>query len=446
MMVKVASKASNFRRQRKLRRAFAFWGALLTTLLMAGTLATAQQQHYWANLAGAPGGGVGAADGRMGFSARFGEDSPRAVAVDSQGNIYVADSGFAAIRKIRPDGEVATLAGAAASGLARGSTDGIGTSASFYQPQSVAVDRSGDVYVADTYNNTIRKITTTGVVSTFAGTPSIDGGYSNGTGSAAQFCWPDGIAVDASGNLYVADELNEVIRKITPSGAVTTLAGSPGVAGFADGKGTAARFAGPWGIDVDSNGDVYVADSANDVVRKITPTGTVPTIAGSPGLTGTADGTGSKARFGGGGLADGPAGLTIASDGNIYVSDYANATIRKVTPAGVVTTLAGMPRSLGSVDGTGSAARFSDPVGIASDNNGNLYVADAFTSQSIRVVNIFTGAVSTLANYEVPVGVGQFNGPEGLVVDTNGNTYIADTDNDTIRKVTPDGVVLPQTE
>jgi sugar lactone lactonase YvrE len=183
--------------------------------------------------------------------------------VDSSGNVYVADKYSHRIRKITPNGTVTTLAG---SGYA-GDIDGIGTAASFHYPNGVAVDSSGNVYVADTSNQRIRKITPQGVVTAMAGAGR---GSADGTGMAAMFKNPIGVAVDSSGNVYVGDSENNRIRKITPQGVVTSLAGKE-ASGFADGTGTAAMFEHPRGVAVDSSGDVYVADTNNQRIRKITP-------------------------------------------------------------------------------------------------------------------------------------------------------------------------------
>ena len=179
------------------------------------------------------------------------------------------------------------------------------------------------------------------------------------------------MAVDGSGNVYVADSGNYTIRKITPAGVVSTLAGLAGSSGSADGTGSAARFYYPTGVAVDGSGNVYVADTGNYTIRKITPAGVVSTLAGLAGSTGSADGTGSAARF------YYPYGVAVDGSGNVYVADTGNYTIRKITPAGVVSTLAGTAGSSGSADGTGSAARFNYPTGVAVDGSGNVYVADS---------------------------------------------------------------------
>ena len=313
-------------------------------------------------LAGAAG-SPGSADG-TGSEARF--RYPFGVAVDGSGTIYVADFANHTIRKITPTGVVTTLAGVAG---AAGSADGTGRGARFRFPAAVTLDGSGNLYVADTYNHTIRKITPTGVVTTLAGTPGVFGS-ADGTGSAARFDLPAAVAVDGSGNLFVTDRNNHAIRKITPTGVVTTLAGTPGALGSADGTGSDARFDKPQGMAIDGSGNLYVADRNNHTIRKVTPAGVVTTLAGSAGMAGSADGTGTDARF------DLPFGLAVDSVGAVYVADWNNHTIRKVTPAGVVTTLAGTAGRPGCSDGAPSAVRFDLPRGVAVDGSNNVYVAD----------------------------------------------------------------------
>ncbi|HWK06764.1 MAG TPA: NHL repeat-containing protein [Puia sp.] len=327
----------------------------------------AVSSNYGLTLTLAGNGSVGAADGAV-TAASF--NFPGGVATDISGNVYVADSYNNTIRKITPAGAVATLAGSGAAGAA----DGTGTAASFNSPEGVAADALGNVYVADTHNNTIRKITAAGVVTTFAG--SGFPGAVDGAGPAASFNFPTGVAADASGMVYVADRLNHKIRKITPAGVVTTLAGS-GSAGAADGAGAAASFNLPAGVASDALGNVYVADQFNHKIRKITPAGVVTTLAGS-GSAGAADGAGAAASF------NFPAAIAVDASGNVYVADYGNSKIRKITAAGVVTTLAGNGAA-GFADGAGAAASFHYPNGIAVDGPGNVYVADTY-NQLIRKI------------------------------------------------------------
>ena len=266
-------------------------------------------------------------------------------------------------------GVVTTLAGSviydAYGQPAAGYADGTGAAAQFGGPQGVTVDSSGAVYVADSSNNRIRKISPAGVVTTLAG--SGVAGYADGTGAAAQFSYPEGVAVDSSGAVYVADSGNNRIRKISPAGVVTTLAGS-GVTGYADGTGAAAQFSNPDAVAVDSSGAVYVAEYYNNRIRKISPAGVVTTLAGSA-VAGYADGTGAAAQF------SGPQGVAVDASGTVYIGDGDNNRIRKISPAGVVTTLAGSG-AYGSADGTGTAAQFRGPIGVAVDASGAVYVAD----------------------------------------------------------------------
>jgi sugar lactone lactonase YvrE len=346
---------------------------LLAAVLFQLGCARHFQTYTCTTLAGSAG-DSGSADGR-GSEARFGGDSdsggPNGVSVDGSGNVYVADSFNYTIRKVTPEGVVTTLAGMIPGIKGEGSNvDGIGSAARFFQPTGVAVDSSGNVFVVDSNNFTVRKITPEGVVTTLAGLAGSIGS-ADGTGTAARFNYAIGITVDHASNLFVADTMNCTIRKITPDGVVTTLAGLAASNGSADGIGSAARFYNPRGIAVDSAGNVYVADTSNGTIRKITPEGVVTTLAGdNEGPVGTADGLGSAAQF------YQPWGIAVDRSGIIYVADTGHHTIRRITPEGMVTTVAGLARSIGSDDGMGDTARFQRPNGIAVDNFGNVYVAD----------------------------------------------------------------------
>jgi len=315
---------------------------------------------------------VGSIDAAAG-GARF--NNPMGVAADSVGNLYVADTQNSTIRKISPSGTVSTLAGTPGGA---GFADGVGNAARFNQPYAIAVDFQGNVYVADTYNYVVRKITPAGVVSTLAGRPGMPGSI-DGAAGAALFQGLYGIAVDGAGTVYVTDAWNNTVRSISPGGAVSTIAGSVGVAGSADGVGPAARFAFPWGIAVDGSGNVYVADSGNNTIRKITSGRAVSTIAGTAGLNGSEDGIGPSARF----LRS--KGLAADLAGNVYVAEEPYSTIRQIFPDGTVLTVAGQAGVRGFVDGNGPLARFSDPMGVAVDGAGNVFVADTYNAMIRRL-------------------------------------------------------------
>jgi sugar lactone lactonase YvrE len=375
----------------------------------------------------------GSADGTN-SSARFAY--PFGVTVDPAGNLYVTDTSNFTVRELTPAGVVTTLAGNA--GLS-GSADGTGKAARFYVPTGVAVNSAGIIYVADTGNSTIRKVTSGGMVTTLAGRAKQTGSVDN-TNYQATYFSPGGVAVDNAGNVYVADTYNSTIRKVTSDGGVATLAGSAGLFGSGDGAGSSALFNFPSGVAVDNVGNVYVADSYNSTIRKVTDDGVVATLAGSPGLSGSLDGTGSIARF------FDPSSVAVDSAGNVYVTDSGNNTIRKISSSGLVTTLAGSAAASGSADGTGSAARFFNPNGVAVDSAGNVYVADSGNNLVRKITS--AGVVTTLAGNAGQSGgadgtnsTALFNFPCNVAVDSAGNVYVADSGNNTIRKVTSGGVV-----
>ena len=258
-------------------------------------------------------------------------------------------------------------------------------------------------------------IPNTGSVSLLAGTTR---GYADGTGAAAQFNQSAGISTDSSGNIYVADTVNQVVRKITPSGVATTLAGSAGSAGYVNGIGTSAKFYSPRALVVDSSGNVYVADAVNNVIRLITPGGVVSTFAGS-GTAGYVDGSATSAQF------NNPQGIAVDSSGNVYVGDPQNYVVRKITSSGVVSTFAGLRNGYGNVDGTGASARFKSPNGVTIDRSGNIYIADSLAN-TIRMITP-NAVVTTLVSSSAGSGITQMNGPEGVAVDSNGNLYVANT-------------------
>jgi sugar lactone lactonase YvrE len=347
--------------------------------------------------------------------------------------------GFALLMPILSWSQTYTVTTLAGSGE-EGSNNGVGANATFYEPYGVVVDSRRNVYVTDSYNHLIRKINSAGVVTTFAGSGIL--GSTNGTGTAASFSFPQGIAIDANDNLYVTESPGR-IRKITPAGVVSTLAGST-IPGYTDATGTNAQFENPRGLAVDASGNVYVSDGGNHRIRKITSGGVVTTIAGSGGV---GDGNGAyldstslNARF------YFPQGLSIDRTGNLYVADLGNDAIRKISTDGLVTTLAGAD-TFGFADGTGIAAWFNSPYATAVDASGNVYVADA-GNRRIRKITP-SGVVSTIAgtgtygNEDGLGSVARFNFPSGIAVDIYGNIYVADKDNDQIRKIRDLNCTIP---
>jgi DNA-binding beta-propeller fold protein YncE len=290
--------------------------------------------------------------------------------VDVGGDIIVADTDNHCIRLITPQGQVSTLAGTGVKGY----QDGEWSNALFCAPYGVAVDKEGNIIVADLGNHRIRLITPQGQVSTLAGNG--EEGYQDGEGTVAQFRFPVGVAVDGGGNIIVADTENNCIRLITPQDHVSTLAGT-GEQGHQDGEGTVAKFDLPSDIAVDRDGNIIVADTMNRRIRKITPQGQVSTLAGT-GEEGHRDGEGTDAQF------EFPSGVAVDGDGNVVVAD--NHRIRLITPQGQVSTLAGTGEE-GYRDGEGIDALFNSPSGVAVDEEGNIVVADEHNHRVRRVVS-----------------------------------------------------------
>jgi len=359
-------------------------------------------------------------------------DSANGVTVDRDSNVFVTSNTL--VKKITPTGQVSDFVGGNF-----GSEDGTGLNAQFAYPMRIATDRAGNFYVSDAHefyplysNETIRKITPAGVVTTRKIAPdgqvsTIAGkvqtpGYVDGDADDARFDNPWAMAVDLAGNVYVADQGNSVIRKITPAGQVSSLA-----QGY--------NFSGPEGVAVDTSGNVYIAATNNQTIDKVTPDGEVSVFAGSPGNTGDQNGTGGQARF------RYPAGLAFGPDSNLYVADSQNEAVRKITPAAVVTTLTG-DHGQGNNDGDATVATFYDPSSVAVDSAGNVYVADS-VSYTIRKVTP-TGSVTTLAGSPKVAGwvddsgaAARFAVPNGIAIDGSGTLYIADVYNNTIRKAVP---------
>ena len=316
-------------------------------------------------------GAFGALDGN-GTAATFAD--PYGIVVDKNGGLIVSDVGRNRVRKITADGNVTTFAG----NNTTATVDGNGTAASFNNLTAIALAPSGDLYAAEFIGNRIRRITPAADVTTFVGTGA--GGSVDGNAASATFTGPIAMTLDGAGNIYLAELNTALIRKITPSGDVSTLAGSGGF-GFANGTGAAASFARPYGIAADAAGNLFVADSDNNRIRKVTPAGVVTTFAGS-GAAGAADGAAASASF------QRPGGVAFDTAGNLYVADTGNSILRKITPQGVVSTVAGQAGAMGSQNGIGAAARFSEPSGVAVGTDGTIYVADTLGNRIRKVAPV----------------------------------------------------------
>ena len=367
----------------------------------------------------------GYADGQ-GERARFFE--PCGIAVDRRGYVYVADSRNNRIRVIDPQGQVSTLAG---DGLGD-HRDGPALEARFNHPSGVAVDHEGNVYVADHWNHTIRKIDPSGVVSTLAGSPNR--GFFDAPGTLARFNYPTGLILDDEGNIYVADSENHSIRKIDPYGSVSTLAGN-GNHGFVNARGREAEFEWPLGLAIDREGNIFVADNGNNMIRAISPSGDVSTLAGGL-LSGHRDGAYYEALF------SYPEGVAVDQAGNIYVADTGNNLIRGIDRSGNVRTLAGSSEEdLDQIPPTW----LEMPTGLALDSQGLLYISDTSHDRILVLdregnPQIYAGTGRTGLEDGSRLEA-EFNWPTGIALDPVGNLYVADTDNNLVRKIDPHGEV-----
>ncbi len=319
---------------------------------------------------------------------------------------------------------VTTLAGSGDAG--GGYLDGPALSAEFAYPEDVIVKADGTMYIADIFNNRIRKIAG-GQVSTFAGKTNY-GGILDGNGTAALFIFPIRLSLDASGNLYTLDAEDPRIRKISPTADVTTYAGAE-TPGFKDGNADTALFqTGNGSIVTDTHGNVYKADAINHSIRKISPSGEVTTIAGN-GNKGFSNGNGSSAQF------NNPTGIVIDRNGNLFVADALNYRIRKITPGGNVSTFAGSGVQ-GDADGAAGSAQFNTPLDMVIDGAGNLYVTDIHRIRKISPEGVVSSiAGSSAGSIDGDGASAKFYYPSGLGIDAEGNVYVADTFNHRIRKI-----------
>ena len=389
------------------------------------------------------GDGIGIYNGDGGMATTTSLYSPGGVMVDGTGNLYIADALNHRIRKVSTSGIITTVAGNGT--VNYGGDGGPATSASLYNPVGVAFDGTGNFYIADQQNHRIRKVATSGIITTAAGTGLFTFGGDGGAATAANLANPSGVAVDGTGNLYIADALNQRIRKVSTNGIITTVAGT-GTAGFGGdgGAATAANLNNPVGVAVDGAGNLYIADSQNHRIRKVATSGIITTVAGN----------GTTSNSGDGGLATASgfnytAGVALDGTGNLYIADQGNHRIRKVATNGIITTVAGNGTAGYSGDGgAATAANLANPASVVVDGTGNLYIAD-FGNNRIRKVST-SGIITTVAGN----GSHGFSGDGGLAtaavldnpfnvaVDGMGNLYISDSGNQRVRKVTVPSVTI----
>jgi len=379
-------------------------------------------------------------------------NNPYGVAVDTSGNVYIADYDNNRVRKVSPSGVITTVAG---NGNSVFSGDGgPATSAGLCQPSGVAVDASGNLFIADNCNNLIRKVSPSGIITTVAGNGNIGTvGSSNGDGGpalAATLANPAAVAVDASGNLFIADLNDQRIRKVSAGGTITTIAGNQ-TTGFSGdgGLATSASLYAPSGVAVDASGNLFIADSGNNRIRKVSASGVISTVAGN----------GTSNYSGDGGTATsaslyGPYGVAVDATGNLFVADNGNNRIRKVSSSGIITTVAGSGANPGGFFGDGGPAISADlnnPSSVAVDASGNFFIAD-YQNNRIRRVSSGLPLQATIRS-EAGDTSPSFGGdggsavkaslhfPTGVAMDAAGNLYVADSQNNRVRMITPGGTI-----
>ena len=384
-------------------------------------------------------------DGGAATSASLG--GPHGVAADSAGNLFIADGNMQRIRKVDTSGTITTVAGNGTAGFS--GDGGPATNASLGSPAGVAVDEAGNLFIFDWGNQRIRKVDPSGIITTVAGGGrSYPGDGGPATSARLNFGFSGGVAVDKAGNLFIAESDRHRVRKVDPSGIITTVAGN-GTSGFSGdgGPATSASLRGPRGVAVDGDGNLLIADAYNDRIRKVDPSGIITTVAGNSASGFSGDGgPAANARF------DFPQGVAVDGAGNLFIADSQNQRIRKVDPSGIITTVAGGgvgTRGFTGDAGPATSARLWSPGGVAVDGAGNLFIADS-NGQRVRKVDA-SGTITTVAGAGSgrpgfvgdggPATEATLQFPRGLAVDGAGNLFIADTQNHRIRKVDSSGVI-----
>ena len=366
---------------------------------------------------------------------------PQGLALDGAGNLYIADSGNGRIRRVDASGAIRTIAGTGEEGLS--GDGGPAIAAQLNYPQGLALDGAGNLYIADSGNGRIRRVDASGAIRTIAGTGEEGSSGDGGPAVAAQLKFPSGVAVDSSGNVYIADWGNHRIRRIDSSGTITTIAGTGGSGSSGDGgPAVAAQLNLPQGVAADGNGNLYIADTENHRIRRVDPSGTIATVSGSgeQGYSGD-NGPAAVAQL------NSPSGVALDGAGNLYIADSENHRIRRINSSGTITTIAGTGVGFSGDGGPAGVAQLRYPRGIAADGDGNLYIGDT-GNHRIRWVDA-SGVITTIAG----TGGQGFGGDNGLAVDARlltpervaldgaGNVYITDTWNHRIRRVDPFGII-----
>lgn len=374
--------------------------------------------------------------------------TPRGVAVDASGNVYISDFDNNRVRMVNGSGVISTVAGDGS--YAYGGDGGLATAAQIYYPMGLFIDASGNLYIVDNYNHRVRKVNTSGIISTVAGNGSSGFGGDGGAAITAQFNYdflnvPLGyVKLDAAGNIYIADAANRRLRKINNAGIVTTVAGNGSIGSGGDGSAaTLAQLNDPNGIAIDASGNIYISDQGSGKIRKVNSTGIISTFAGTGAYTFNGDGNAAVNT-----ALYAPAGIALDASGNMYVADMGNNRIRKINTSGIVSTVAGSGTGGYSGDGgAATSAQLFQPTDVAIDTAGNIYIADAYNS-CIRKVST-SGVITTVAG----TGSYGFSGdggnataaqlamPNKVAVDTSGNIYIGDAYNHRIRKVNSQGII-----
>ena len=357
------------------------------------------------------------------------------VALDAAGNLYIADGHSHTVRKVARNGIISTVAGNGENGYS--GDGGLATSAQISVPSGLALDAGGNLYIADWGRSVVRKVSPDGVITTFAGTGQYGYSGEGGPAASARLTLPTGVAVARDGSVYVADNYSNAVRKVAPNGIITTVAGN-GASGNSGDGGPAlwASLSSPGAVAVDAAGNLYVADTDDFTVRKVTPDGTITAVAGNGTGGHSGDGGPATAAQLGGGLA-----IALDAAGNLYIADTYNNAVRRVAPGGIITAVAGNGSCYNPGDGAPAASAGLEPQAVAVDSAGNMFIAD-WCLNKIREVSA-EGAITTVAGNGLvgysgdagPAIAAELNHPRGIAVDSAGNLYIADTDNNAVRMV-----------